>query len=54
MKLKHNDGYYDDVFAGIMSSDELLGIIEGLNDIFNKMLNGSVFYRSAGRQTKKK
>ena len=42
MKLKQNDGYYDDVFAGVVSSDELLGIIEGLNDIFNKMLNGSI------------
>lgn len=43
VKLKQNDGYFDDVFAGIVSSEELLGIIEGLNDIFNKMLNGSIF-----------
>lgn len=41
-RLKQNDGYFDDVFAGIVSSEELLGIIEGLNDIFNKMLNGSI------------
>lgn len=43
VKLKQNDGYYDDVFAGIVSSDELLEIIEGLKDVFNKMLNGSIF-----------
>ena len=40
--LKQNDGRYDDIFAGIVSSEELLGILEGLNDIFNKMLNGSI------------
>lgn len=40
--LKQKDGRYDDIFAGIVASEELLGILEGLNDIFNKMLNGSI------------
>lgn len=40
--LKQKDGRYDDIFAGIVASKELLGILEWLNDIFNKMLNGSI------------
>lgn len=40
--LEQHDGRYDDIFASIISSKELLGILKGLNDIFNKMLNGSI------------
>ena len=40
--LKQNDGRYDDVFAGIVSSRELLEVINMLNKEFNKILKDGV------------
>lgn len=33
---------YDDVFRGTVSAEELLSLINGLNDVFNKMLKQSI------------
>lgn len=49
--LRQKDGCYDDIFAGIVSSEELLGIVEGLNDTFNTMLSGGI---TSIRRTKTK
>lgn len=38
-----NVARYESVFKGTVSAEELLGLVKGLNDIFNKMIKESIF-----------